>query len=320
MQRGIHSTGVAQIWANDQYKPPKITKETLPAMFFFGKKENKELLNDGSVYGLMCHNRYATVGNSDNIDGAHPFETERYIGFHNGTLREEKYADHEQYLTDSEALWNDINERGFEEVLTPLYEESAFALAYYDKVNKKVGFVRNSKRPLSFACHQTRAVVYYSSDLDDLRYALNKNDVDAHYYTLSPWNHIVCDPRKLNFSAPEAGKKRTNFWNITEYKPAPATPPKKEKYKGNFTCIEGGKEWRGQKNIVSNCKICTDSVFSKKSVVVGGFGRICEDCDEILFLNYNIDTQDEYEQFAVPYYVEHVLDDRNAERKLVVVN
>lgn len=319
MQRGMHSTGVAQIWY-DKSRAPKITKDVVPALTFFNKEENKKLLSDSTVYALMCHNRYATVGKHDNIAGAHPFETERYVGFHNGTLRERDYAEHPDYFTDSEALWNDIDVRGFENVLAPLYEESAFALAYYDKVDHQIGFIRNSKRPLAFACNQQRSVVYYSSDIEDLKYALNRHKVDAHFYSLGTWSLISCDPRSFNFSPPEKNKKRTNYWFIKEIKPRPEKPPV-TRYSSNYSCSpvsNSTKGWSSSRGSVipgGDCKICSDSLYNKKSIRVPGFGRICESCDEILFMNYQIDAEDEFECHVVSYYADNVLDDRNQERK-----
>lgn len=331
MQRGIHSTGVAQIWYDDNRVKPKITKDVMPAMYFFNKKENRELLTDSTVYALMCHNRYATVGNSDNVDGAHPFETERFIGFHNGTLRETKYSDHPNFLTDSEALWNDITERGFVDTLSPLYEDSAFALAYYDKVEKQIGFVRNNKRPLSFACHPTRSVVYYSSDMNDLKYTLNKANIDAHYYSLSTWSHIHTDPRKMNFNdvGGENGtkKKRTNLWFIDDIKPNPEKPPVVTRTVSNFQCTTTPTAGtmiprRGNWNGKGTCRICDDRLVLKKSVDVPRFGTICDDCDGILYMNYNIDSQDEMESHAVTYYADNVKDDRKMDRRgrLALVN
>lgn len=302
MQRGVHSTGVARVWQN-KHRPVEILKDTMPAMYFFGQKEYRPIMEDQSPVAIMCHNRHATVGDHGDIQGAHPFATERYVGFHNGTLREDKYTTESPFFTDSEALWNDVTERGFEEVLPPLYKESAFALAYYDKELHRIGFVRNDKRPLAFACSKNRDVVFYSSDIRDLEYALDKHNIDARTYSLAPWQLIECDPRRFGFVVPEGKTERVNTWFIEKLEPKPLEPPVKE-----TNLYEYGSYLRPRSTVTHLgtssrmcCKICDDSVrfeytYPEKlsnPTWVKDYGYVCNKCDTMLENNFGIDIRDD---------------------------
>lgn len=303
MMRGLHSTGVMRAW-HHKNRPVEIMKDTVPAITFFNDKDYRKILEDCSPVAIMCHNRHATVGNADNIEGAHPFATERYVGFHNGTLREDKYTKDSEFFTDSEALWNEIQANGFEDTLTKLYADSAFALAYYDKETGKVGFIRNDKRPLAFAVHNTRNVVYYSSDLEDLRYALNKAGIDYSDYTLGSWQHIRTDPRNLTFRVTdEKLKERTNLWNIDRYEPKPESPPVVPRADNllEFRAPYGSGTTTYRTNNPLTCKVCTDELHWARAgqskglnpKYVKNFGNICHKCVAMLEDNYEIDLDDD---------------------------
>lgn len=223
-QRGMHSTGVARVFS-PKNRAVEIKKDTIPAMYFLAQKENHPITNDISPVAIMGHNRFATVGNHGDIRGAHPFENDRYVGFHNGTLIEEKYRGHKDFITDSEALYDDFTTNDMNEVLPTLSKDSAFALAYYDKELHRVGFVRNGKRPLAFANHSTRNVIYYSSDRLDLEYALDRHGIDAKVWDLRQWTNATVDPRDLAFGKldPET-KTRDSHWFLSKLEPKPIEP------------------------------------------------------------------------------------------------
>lgn len=296
MQRGVHSTGVARVW-NDKTKPVEIKKDTLPAMYFYSQKEYRPILEEVTPVAIMCHNRHATVGDAGDTRGAHPFETERFVGFHNGTLLEDKYTTESPFFTDSEALWNDITERGFEEVLPPLYKLSAFTLAYYDKELHRIGFVRNDKRPLAFAASKNRNVVFYSSDIRDLEYALDKHNIDANTYTVSPWKKLECDPRSPGYITREGENMRINTWYIEELTPKPLEQPVKNVVEWpNYTGY-----YRGTTHYGPSCKICNDKVSfagrheskAMDPTWVNRFGYVCVKCDTMLEDNFGIDIRDD---------------------------
>ena len=280
--RGVHSTGVMRAF-HDKHRKPEILKDTVPAMFFFNKQENRKILEEVSPVAIMGHNRSATVGDANNIAGAHPFETERYIGFHNGTLREDEFCKHPDYLTDSEALWNKLDgAESFEDTLAELYKDSAFALAYYEKATGRVGFVRNGHRPLAFAAHQKRNVVYYSSDIRDLEYAIDRFDVDAETYTLGTWQHISTDPRKLNFNTE---KERVNLWNINKIEPCPKEKPVEPSVVSYYTGIPNYREFNSKWD---ECVVCNEPLEWARAgqstklnpTWYRAVGKLCHNCHD----------------------------------------
>ena len=229
--RGTDATGVVQVripFNNKDAAKVEIAKAAEPAQDFMYKRENRKFYTECTAHAVMGHNRFATVGDADAASSAHPFETQRYVGMHNGTLKENRYANSKDYATDSEALYNEITQNGMEETVSKLSKDSAFALAFFDKERETIGFIRNDKRPLCFAVHATRHVVYYSSSMLDLRFALNRVGVkNYHTYSLSPWKLVTCNPKTftmLNIKPKEGedfDEYRTNGWHITEFTPKP---------------------------------------------------------------------------------------------------
>lgn len=188
----------------------------------------------------MGHNRWATVGKADDKDGVHPFTNEQYIGFHNGTLIEDRFKNNNHYVTDSEALYAEMAEKGMEDTLASLSKDSAFALSFYNRETKRIGFVRNGKRSLYFATNQKRDVVYYSSSARDLYYACGSAGLEVDVYTLPEWQLFECNPDKIGFAdwdSNDKSKGRTSLWFIENIEPKPIEPIKVEEKKGNV--------WRG---------------------------------------------------------------------------
>lgn len=265
--RGMHSTGVLRLWK--QYGKPKIDsgqeyrteirKDTVCAQDFYGRKENDAVLSEMTPVAIMGHNRHATVGAQDDINGAHPFENERYIGFHNGTLRDDKFTKDTGFLTDSEALWDALAKAPDpKKVLETLDKDSAFALAYFDKNSGRIGFVRNEKRPLYFAVHQRRNVVYYSSERAMLEFVLDRFDVDYSGYALGPWKSIMTKPEQLQFLVKkyENSEKtyRVNSWFIKELDPKPPEP----KVVPINSRVHYGTNWTSSRKL--ECVGCTEDL------------------------------------------------------------
>lgn len=172
--------------------------------------EVKQLTN---VYNqiILGHNRHATIGDLS-ADAAHPFEFDNLIGMHNGTILSQHvhaWMEKEKFHTDSEALLHLISREGFDKTLCQLDDEKdAYALVWFDKMTKKVYLTRNSKRPLGFAVNNKRAVMYYASELEALKYVLKRNNIDASYYTVPPRIVFSVDPQRI----PVSGNKKP--WKI----------------------------------------------------------------------------------------------------------
>lgn len=103
---------------------------------------------------IMAHFRDATVGKVTE-ENAHPFDTGRYIGAHNGTMGGGEFW--EKGKTDSQNLFETIERDGFEETMSRLRGDRwkhAYALQIYDKQENEVILYRNHHRPLYMATVQ----------------------------------------------------------------------------------------------------------------------------------------------------------------------
>ncbi len=129
-----------------------------------GRKESM-LWGPKDAVAYMGHTRSGTIGDRAKVTNAHPFNFQRVIGMHNGTISHKfKHAD--EYETDSEALYRNINDYGIEEALNEAQSwTAAWALTYLDKEKYTLNFIRNDKRPLHFAvCDGKSAIAWASED------------------------------------------------------------------------------------------------------------------------------------------------------------
>lgn len=118
---------------------------------------------------LMGHNRAATRGKVTRAN-AHPFEFDVVVGAHNGTLRGVKNFDNgHMFDVDSEALFSHMNTHGAEETIKVI--DGAFALSWFNKVDKTFHLVRNKERPLSMASINDGKALAYASEAWMLRIA-----------------------------------------------------------------------------------------------------------------------------------------------------
>lgn len=184
---------------------------------------------------MAGHCRSKTVG-ENNRSNAHPYDFDNLIGMHNGTLR--SYHNMEGYdykRTDSHALYHNIDRYGVEEVIPKLDDDGAWALAWWDKNEQRLNFLRNDKRPLWFAWTKDRTSMIWASepwmfntvarheDLWDGK-SLKEGEADSPpYFQLPPdtlWSFSVASSVKpgekyLTFHQPRAlkaeGKKPVGF-------------------------------------------------------------------------------------------------------------
>lgn len=160
--RGRDSTGVFSVSAAGTVI--KMTKDIgTPERLMDRKSYDNVLEYNPSV--LVGHCRHKTAGQV-NVENAHPFEFPNVIGVHNGTLhyswnREETAKD---FDVDSEWLYSLINEQGVEESLNSISKDGAWALVYYDKQERRLNFIRNSKRPLYFCWTKDKDVMFWASE------------------------------------------------------------------------------------------------------------------------------------------------------------
>lgn len=150
--RGSHSTGVYGVGQG-------VVKQVGNPFELFHTRGFDTVAKAPVVIG---HNRYATVG-SINKWTAHPFETEKIVGVHNGTLRNWKSVlpEANTFSVDSECLIHAIDKLGIEEVWKKV--DGAIALVWYDQEASTLNFVRNSERPMHISTNKTGDIVWAST-------------------------------------------------------------------------------------------------------------------------------------------------------------
>lgn len=264
--RGWDATGVLRVFRNgvkNNYRTD-IHKDVVCAQDFFSKKENEDILKNVFPLAIMGHNRSATVGNSDDIRGAHPFDNDKFIGFHNGTLIEKRFREHKDYVTDSEALYAEIAEKGVQETVKKLSTKSAFALAMFNKETQQIEFVRNSHRPLWFATHQERQVVYYSSERRMLEFALNRAGIKHVTYEIQEWCHLRTDPGNFQIKPRDSNDKesgKVNYWFLDHLTPTPVEPEPEPVKTHNYPGVSSHAPWNNR----LSCIACgNDVIFPNK--------------------------------------------------------
>lgn len=197
--RGGDGTGVVQgkqekkKWS---YIVEKGAWESPYFLWFHSKSKdgNNDVLDDYSCNFFLGHTRYATRGEVK-ASNCHPFDIQSVVGTHNGTLKDRKYQHKDK--TDSELMFTDIAKNGLIPVLTDLNEDSAYAIAMFDKAAGEVVLTKNSKRPLVYAVHKNRNVVYYASERAMLEFCAVRNNVDiGTIYRLTDNVVYRCDPSK----------------------------------------------------------------------------------------------------------------------------
>lgn len=189
--RGLDGAGIFQIRSNPThnysnyeklYKVDTSFSDLLNDCVYF-KKDLNTLLDTVLVDVVIGHVRAATRGIVSR-ENSHPYSFSNIVGAHNGTLKDFKYMDKNK--TDSELLFQDINENGIVPVIEKLDKDSAYTLTIYDRENKEMVFLRNELRPLAFAVLKSRQVIYWASERDMLKYVLDRHGQDYKVVLLNP--------------------------------------------------------------------------------------------------------------------------------------
>lgn len=173
--RGTDNTGVASVaYDNPEVNHLRITGGPYELL---DRKSLDNVLKPDMAF-IMGHNRSKTFGTVAPKD-AHPFVFENIVGCHNGTLSwqsKAKMKDDLKFGTDSEALFWDIENNGFEDTIKRM--EGAWALVWYDKRTKEINFHRNKDRPLCYVLDKQGGTLYWGSEPGFLYLALNRRGVE----------------------------------------------------------------------------------------------------------------------------------------------
>lgn len=187
--RGPHSTGAALVkrW-NDEIL---MHKAAMPGSMFVRTEEYHKLIDNFGIKVMIGHNRYATIGDKT-AENAHPFEFDGLVGAHNGTLDNwalKRLDDWAKFGTDSEAMYNSINNIGVKETIGRL--SGAWALTWFDRENNTINLLRNNKRPLYYAYSLDRTQLFWASEADMLEWILGRNHIKTFEESI-----FLCDPDK----------------------------------------------------------------------------------------------------------------------------
>lgn len=156
--RGPHSTGA--LFVNAQGHTDVVKRVGTPWDWYQCKAVEEKFRTFSCV--LMGHNRWATQGKINNVN-AHPFEFDRIIGAHNGTLTTRYMLDDSgKFDVDSENLYHHMNRNGWEDTLPKL--NGAFALTWWDKEERSLNFARNNQRPLYFTHSEDGRTFFWASE------------------------------------------------------------------------------------------------------------------------------------------------------------
>jgi hypothetical protein len=175
--RGKHSTGVAvakKHGAVELYKevgPPDYLYKSFPDKFTHGRLA----LHD--TFMVMGHNRWATQGKI-NAETAHPFNFNKIVGAHNGTVNIYSLRDldgYKEYDIDSQIIYKHLDENPIQEVWDAA--DGALALTWYDKEEKILNFARNKERPLLYAITPDKSTIIWGSEDWFIWFACGRNNI-----------------------------------------------------------------------------------------------------------------------------------------------
>ena len=162
--RGIDSTGIAFV---DKYNGSvDVEKEVGGASQLWDWGESKLLDYTGQFrippMVAIGHNRAATIGKVQK-DTAHPFTFKHITGAHNGTLWDwDDLEGADEFDVDSQALYNDIAEKGIDHTWGTF--RGAAALTWWDDDKETINLIRNSERPLYVAFEKGGDTLFWASE------------------------------------------------------------------------------------------------------------------------------------------------------------
>lgn len=192
--RGAHSTGVLSVGKHTGNIT--IAKQVGDPNELMNDKRFDDLMT-GHHRVLLGHNRYATQGKV-NRHNAHPFEFDNIVGAHNGTLNQRyQLKNNNKFDVDSMAFFSHLNEFGVEDAVSKI--QGAWAFLWWDKVEKRMNFLRNAERDLWITYANGGKQLFWASEGWMLSGILGRNGIE-HERPVS-----LLPDRWISFALPDGG-------------------------------------------------------------------------------------------------------------------
>lgn len=180
--RGAHSTGMFAVRRHvDEVAIAKAVGT--PAELMDTKTFDKAM---GGIHRVLIgHNRYATQG-AVNKSNAHPFEFDKVVGVHNGSLTAYTGLDgYGQHPVDSHVLYNHINKHGLKDAVSKT--GGAMALVWWDKHANELNVYRNNERPLFYGVTKLGAIIL-GSEFGMVDWICDRNGIELDALEAVPVN------------------------------------------------------------------------------------------------------------------------------------
>lgn len=195
-RRGTDATGYVELGVDGSHI---IHKKAVAAFQFV--RQFRFVLQTASFFG---HTRHATCGDSDDSRQAHPFSGTRYVVMHNGWLVQSDWRKLEKTFgirakngVDSELFLSFLEKYGEiealkDEMLPLISESSRYMLVIYDKLLKKLHFLKDGSADFVYA--HTENGLIYASTADILLSAAHKHlHENPEIIRYEPFWHTVLD-------------------------------------------------------------------------------------------------------------------------------
>lgn len=289
--RGDDSTGVFGVSKDGHCD---VVKGNADGYLFTRTQDYNDFLNRmGKHYRIVIgHNRAATTG-AITAENAHPFREKHIVLVHNGTINNKEKLNSEVEV-DSHAICHALAENDAVEALGKI--DGAYALVWYNKLQKTLNIARNDKRPLFLIEYDQIWVI--SSEVG-LPYWLNRRqdrkEKDQGIRMVPTEKIMVMKLDAIHKGWSEVNYEEYKFWkgpsvvethyppiHHSRYNPEPSTPPFKQRENiVDLTAHQPKKKYDGViKPGQQITFVLTDSAMEDKSEVMIGHPVFDDEMDQ----------------------------------------